>query len=303
MKRTFAFLVCVIGAVVVAWAGAGGEPVTLEVRTIEFPSGALPRHGFAGHIASGAAGELVTVLAKVCPRDSETAVAGATTNAGGAWEAEAGSQRTAITYRARWEGRFCESVKVWSPIFVNAAKAGPRSVIVFVDTSPALQNLNRKFVQLQRFDRSTGRWRLYKRARLRRSTGPGLFPFNYTTTFTGVARGLTVRVLVPRKTAVCADAGSPEASPIRCGGTSAGCMPVSETLERARGLNPGETWLRALADANAIARWSQRRSRVRNESSPGRYDASVAWNVRLRESAGGDARPGRHADGAGLEAG
>jgi hypothetical protein len=201
MKRTLAVLVCVAGAALVAWAGAGGAPVTLEVRILEFPSGALPRHLFSGNVASGDAGELVTVLAQACPRSSETSVAGATTSAGGAWEAEAASQRTAITYRARWEGRFSEPVKIWSPIFVNAARAGPRSVIVFVDTSPAFQNVNRRFVQLQRFDRTTGRWHFYKRARLRRNTGAGLFPFNYTTTFTGVARGLTVRVLVPRKTA------------------------------------------------------------------------------------------------------
>lgn len=201
MKRACAALVSVSGAVVTAWAGAGGAPVTLEVRTLEFPSGALPRHLFSGHIASGDTGELVTVLAKACPRNSETSVAGATTSAGGAWEAEAGSQRTAITYRARWEGRFSEPVKVWSPIFINAARSGPRSVIVFVDTSPAFQNINRKFVQLQRFDRTTRQWNFYKRARLRRHTGAGVFPFNYTTTFTRVARGLTVRVFVPRKTA------------------------------------------------------------------------------------------------------
>jgi hypothetical protein len=199
-KRALVALVWVIGAALTAWAGAGGAPITLEVRTLELTGGGLPRHLFSGHVASGDAGELVTVLAKTCPRNSETSVAGATTSAGGAWEADAGSQRTAITYRARSEGRFSEPVTVWSPIFVNAAKAGPRSVIVFVDTSPAFQNLNRKFVQLQRFDRTTARWRLYKRARLKRNTG-GQFPFNYTTTFTRVARGLTVRVFVPRKVA------------------------------------------------------------------------------------------------------
>jgi hypothetical protein len=201
MRRAIPALAWALGATLTALAGAGGAPVTLEVRTIEFPSGALPRHAFSGHVASGDAGELVTVLAKACPRNSETSVAGATTSAGGAWEADAGSQRTAITFRARWEGRFSEPVTVWSPIFVNAAKAGPRSVIVFVDTSPAFQNLNRKFVQLQRFDRTTARWRLYKRARLKRHTGAGQFPFNFTTTFTRVARGLTVRVFVPRKVA------------------------------------------------------------------------------------------------------
>jgi hypothetical protein len=201
MKRTFAVLVFVSVATLGAWAGAGGAPVTLEVRTLELSSGALPRHVFSGHIASGDAGELVTVLAKVCPRNSETSVAGATTSAGGAWEADASSQRTAITYRARWEGRFSEPVTVWSPIFVNAGKLGPRSVIVFVDTSAAFQNVNGRFVQLQRFDRTTGRWLFYKRARLKRNTGAGLFPFNYTTKFTKVTRGLTVRVFVPRKVA------------------------------------------------------------------------------------------------------
>jgi hypothetical protein len=201
MRRALAALVYVSGAVLTAWAGGGGAPVTIEVRTLEFPSGALPRHLFSGHIASGDAGELVTVLAKVCPRNSETSVAGATTSAGGAWEAEAASQRTAITYRARWEGRFSEPVTVWSPIFINAAKTGPRSVIVFVDTSPAFQNINRRFVQLQRFDRASGRWQFYKRARLKRHAGAGAFPFNYTTTFTKVRRGLTVRVFVPRKVA------------------------------------------------------------------------------------------------------
>jgi hypothetical protein len=201
MRRAPAALALAVGVTLTGWAGAGGAPVTIEVRTLEFPSGALPRHQFSGHVANGDAGELVTVLAKTCPRNSETSVAGATTSAGGAWEAEAGSQRTAITYRARWEGRFSEPVTVWSPIFVNAAKVGPRSVIVFVDTSPALQNLNRKFLQLQRFDRATGTWRFYGRARLKRNTGPGLFPFNYTTKFTGLARGLTVRVFVPRKVA------------------------------------------------------------------------------------------------------
>jgi hypothetical protein len=201
MRRAFVALVFVGGAVLTGWAGAGGAPVTLEVRTLEFPGGALPRHLFSGHVASGDAGELVTVLVKACPRSSETSVAGATTNPGGAWEAEAGSQRTAMTYRARWEGRFSEPVTVWSPIFINAAKSGPRSVIVFLDTSAAFQNVNGRFVQLQRFDRTTGRWQFYKRARLRRNTGPGLFPFNFTTRFTKVARGLTVRVFVPRKVA------------------------------------------------------------------------------------------------------
>ena len=201
MKRALVASVLTTAAGLTAWAGAAEAPVTLSVRVVEQAPNTLPRHTFSGSIASGAGGGLVTVLAKSCPRRSETAVAGATTVAGGSWEADAVSQRTAITYRARWDGRFSEPVTIWSPIFVNAGRAGPRSVIAFVDTAPAFQNLSRKFIQLQRFDRSTDRWVFYKRARLKRNTGAGLFPFNFTTTFRRVGRGLTVRVLVPRKTA------------------------------------------------------------------------------------------------------
>jgi hypothetical protein len=202
MRRTLMVAAVVALAALSAWRAAAQAPLTLNVRVIELTTGALPRHEFTGRVPSGAGGELVTVLAKACPRDLETAVAGASTAEGGVWQAEAGSQRTAMTYRARWEGRFSEPVKVWAPIFVNAGKAGPRSVIVFVDTSAAFQNLKGKFVQLQRFDRATGRWQLYRRARLRRNTRlPGFFPFNFTTTFRRVGRGVTVRVLVPRKTA------------------------------------------------------------------------------------------------------
>jgi hypothetical protein len=199
MRRTV--LALAFGVTLTGWAGAGGVPVTLDVRSFELTKGALPIHRFSGQVETGAEGELVTVLAKACPRDSETSLAGATTRAGGVWEAEATSQRTAMTYRARWGGRFSEPVKVWAPIFVNAGKVGPRSVIVFVDTAPAFQNLNRKFVQLQRYNRASDRWVLYRRARLRPNRSAGLFPFNYKTTFTKLARGITVRVLVPRKTA------------------------------------------------------------------------------------------------------
>jgi hypothetical protein len=74
--------------------------------------------------------------------------------------------------------------------------------MVFVDTAPAFQDLRGKFVHLQRFDGKAGLWRFYKKAKLKRNTSAGgSFPYNFTATFTKLARGSTVRVLVPRKTA------------------------------------------------------------------------------------------------------
>lgn len=200
MKRVL-LAILAVAAAAVAPATAQAPPVTLAVHSVLDASGDFTRDEFAGRISSGAAGELVTVLGKACPRNIETSIAGATTIQGGGWEAEAGGARTKIVYRARWEGRFSEPVTVWSPIFLNIARAGSRSVVVFVDTSNAFQDLRRKYVQLQRFNRATGKWSLYKRARLKLNTNDGIQPYNFRVTFTQLARGATVRAYVPRKTA------------------------------------------------------------------------------------------------------
>ncbi len=201
MKRALVALVAVTAAVL-AGAGAAQEPaVTLEVRSVPQPSGAFNRHLFAGRISSGAGGQLVTVLGKACPRNNlETSIAGATTNPGGGWDAEAAGQRTRMTYRARWGERFSEPVVVWEPMFVNAARMSARSIIVFVDTAAAFQDLAGKYIQLQRFNRPTGTWRFYKRAKLKRNSS-GFSPYNFQVTFTKLPKGATLRAYVPRKLA------------------------------------------------------------------------------------------------------
>ena len=188
-----------VGALALAsWAGAAEPQVTLAVRLVKLPN-YEPTHVFSGHVGRVAAGELVTVLAAVCPRTFETSVAGASPLAGGFWEASAVAPNTAVTYRARWEGRFSAPVKIWSAMAVEATKAGPHSVVVRIDTTEAFQNLSRKVVQLQRLDRATGRWSPYLAARLKWDASEGAFKFS--TRFTGVGRDLTVRVRVPAQTA------------------------------------------------------------------------------------------------------
>ena len=201
MTRSLLAVLAVAATAAAAPGAAQAPPVTLAVHSVLDASRAFTRDEFAGRISSGAAGELVTVLGKACPRNIETSIAGATTAQGGSWEAQAGGARTKIVYRARWDGRFSEPVTVWSPIFLNAARAGPRSVVVFVDTSNAFQDLRRKYIQLQRFNRATGKWSLYKRARLKLNTNDGIQPYNFRFTFTQLARGATVRAYVPRTTA------------------------------------------------------------------------------------------------------
>ena len=180
-------------------AAAGSGQVTLAVQVIELP-GYEPTHAFSGRIERPVAGELVTVLGAVCPRTFETSMAGVTTTAGGGWETSTPVPKTSVTYRARWEGRFSEPVRAWTSMPVEAQRAGRTSVVVRVDTSDALQDLNRKLVELQRRDRATFRWRRYRSMRLQRDTSTGS-PFTFKATFTGVVRNGAIRVRIPPKTA------------------------------------------------------------------------------------------------------
>ena len=198
MRRSLGLGSTVAALAASSWAAAAEAPLTLQVRASDTPGGGSI-HLFSGALGNGRAGELVTVLAKVCPRNSEYAVAGAQTEPGGVWRAEKVGVLSTATFRARWEGRFSEPVTVYVPIYFRAESRNRGRVLVVVDTMHSQQDMNRKFVQLQRFDGTTGRWRLYKSARLKRNLK--VAAFNFTTTFTGVARGLTLRVLVPRKSA------------------------------------------------------------------------------------------------------
>ena len=198
--RVLVASVCVGVLGLSSWAAAGGVPVTISVRPFERP-GYVSTHVLSGRVSSGAGGEVVTVLAQVCPRSFETSVAGANTHPGGVWETSALAPRTAVTYRARWDGRYSEPVKVWPPLPVTAKWAGQTSLTILVDTSGALQNLRGKPIALQRQDAATFRWLPYRRARLQvdRSSSAA---FQYKATFARVGRGVRVRVSIPRETAV-----------------------------------------------------------------------------------------------------
>ncbi len=156
--------------------------------------------GGRGRVEGGTAGELVTVLAAVCPRKFATSVAGGTIFGGRLFETSASSPNTAVTYQARWNGRLSKPVRVWPPMPIESDVVGKSSVVVRIDTSEALQNLTGKLVELQRRESDSFVWHTYRRGRLKRDASAGSFPFRFTTTFTGVGRNLILRVRVPGKT-------------------------------------------------------------------------------------------------------
>jgi hypothetical protein len=204
MRRALIVLTAVAGAALWPWAAAAQAPITLEVRT--FVDENLGRGlAYSGATSIGAAGERVSVLAKVCPRRSYYSVAEARTEAGGSWRAETVPALPTATFRARWKGRYSDAVRFWSPIDLrravrraSAPEAHNGAVTVFLDTTDTQQNLSRKVVELQRYDQPTARWLRHRRANLRRSVRS---PFIVSATFRRLPSGLLLRLLVPKQTA------------------------------------------------------------------------------------------------------
>jgi hypothetical protein len=204
MRRALITLAVVAGAALWSWSAEAQAPVTLEVRT--FVDENLGRGlAYSGAISSRAAGERVSVLAKVCPRDYYQLAATATTGVGGFGRAESLPAPPTATFQARWKGRFSNTVRFWSPIDLRRAlrrASAPGvhngAVTVALDTTDTQQNLTQKVVELQRYERGTGRWRRHRRANLRASVRSA---FTFTATFRRLRRGPLLRVLVPKKTA------------------------------------------------------------------------------------------------------
>ena len=178
-------------------AAAPAESVTLEVeRFLEQQTG-LFRLRFSGVISSGAANEYVAVMHQKCGYRFSTAIGGATTREGGAWEAipRFGVPPETGTFRALWKGHRSGPVTVRGPVRIRLVKEREGRYRVSVN---AEANLSRRFVALQRL--AGGRWRHVRRARLA-AYGQAGYGGYFTATFTVRKRGLRLRILVPEKTA------------------------------------------------------------------------------------------------------
>jgi hypothetical protein len=196
MSARLLAIAALVVALVASTAAAAPTDVTLTVDRFvdQFQ---INRLRFSGVISSGAANEYVAVMHRRCGQPSFTAIGGATTGEGGAWEAIPmfGTPPTSGTFRAQWKGQISKPVTIRSPVrvFLNRPRSGRHLVRVIADA-----NLNGRFVALQRL--AGGRWTHVRRARLS-SYGSAGFGGGFEASFRVRKRGLTLRFLVPEKTA------------------------------------------------------------------------------------------------------
>jgi hypothetical protein len=183
-------------------APARADTVTIAYQRFWYPPGNYFALRFYGTISSGQANEYVAVLHKPCRASLSTAVAGATTNAGGGWEAQPTYPSGAGEYRARWNDELSEPVVYRPPAVLNAFKRPKRTVRVEVYSSvgpgakPVI--MTGRWVELQRLG-AAGQWTRIRRGKLA-GFGANLYNRTYFANFT-VPKGLTLRAFVPAKTA------------------------------------------------------------------------------------------------------
>ena len=197
-------LLLAVGAVFVAAFGAQAaaaptQSVTLEVERFFEPSCQCYRVRFSGAIPTGRANEYVTVMAQRCGARGSTAFTGASTREGGSWSAETW-ERGSATYRALWNGRLSEPVRVRveTKLTINITRQPRGRFWVAVLTNNSPQNMNGRVVELQRL--AGGRWIPVRRLRLVGYGSPG-YGGGYVVKPVIRARGLRMRVLVPEKSA------------------------------------------------------------------------------------------------------
>jgi hypothetical protein len=179
-------------------AAAPAAEVTMTLQRIFDPACNCTRLHFSGTIASGAADEYVEVLQQRCGYRASMSFSGALTKAGGSWEAVIMGAGYSATYRARWKGRLSEPATVRPPVPSHVEKLPGRRYRISIDTSTVIQNMSGRIVELQRQPAGTERWIRVRRARL--VADPKRYR-TFTATFAVRTRGLTLRIIVPARTA------------------------------------------------------------------------------------------------------
>jgi hypothetical protein len=200
MSRVFAFVLCTFALLAASGAPEGDaqrDDVTLRLEREYDAGNRIHRLRFSGTISSGAANEYVAVLQQKCGSGSGTAIAGASTRPGGAWEAPpvagAGPGQDSSIYRARWRGRLSQPLEFRASLPVSITRLGGARYQASVRTWGTFQVMRGRIVELQRHE--DGQWIQVQRARL---AGSGTY---FSTTFSVRTPGLTLRVLVPAQSA------------------------------------------------------------------------------------------------------
>jgi hypothetical protein len=209
--------------------GASAADVTLRVERFYDNACRCYKLRFSGTIASNRANEYVSVLQQRCGSASATAIAGASTEEGGSWEAEpvtgARPGNDSSTYRARWDGRLSEPLTFRANLPISLTRLPGGRYRVTVNTLDTRQKIRGRVIELQRL--AAGQWTRIRRARLVRA--PGSTGTSFSAVFRVRARGLTLRAWAPSATASPCFAATASESWVsgRAGATSSGpAVPV-----------------------------------------------------------------------------
>src|SRR5688500_11805924 len=148
MRLAVALFLAAAVAAALAPAPAGAQPEQVTLRVERFWSEACNCHKyrFSGTIASSGANEYVAVLQQVCGQPFSTAITGASTRAGGFWEAESNGPVGTGTFRARWDNHLSDPVTYRAELSILLAQLGGGRVRVSVSSF----GVKLKVVELQR---------------------------------------------------------------------------------------------------------------------------------------------------------
>jgi hypothetical protein len=191
-----AITIAAAGALYVAAASPApaADAVTLRMERFYDEACRCYKFRFSGSISSEAANEYVSVLQQRCGQRFSTAVAGASTREGGAWDVVPTSFQWlggSATFRARWKNQLSAPVTYRAELLVYLSKVSAGRYRAFV-SNVSDQNFKRRIVELQRL--VAGQWRLVRRARF------APYRSGFAATFKASRTG-TFRAFVPARSA------------------------------------------------------------------------------------------------------
>jgi hypothetical protein len=205
-----ALVAAVVTGLVAATGGAVNQVVTLSLR--QYTNANKVRVLVWYGQVSGSGGPFVEVQARDCGTKAYYKITETTPASGGAYEIESQSSAppygsvgwsAAQTYRARWGDQLSTPVAGLRFPLTPWTEKVPRRRAWRVHVShsgfPLNLTLGRKPIVLQRKRGQT--WARYKQALLKRKPSLEHGAYNHEAVFEVPARGLTLRALVPKKTA------------------------------------------------------------------------------------------------------
>jgi hypothetical protein len=207
LVRLLAAAAALVALVPAVAAAPSASEVTLKVDRFFDPMCNCIRVRFSGVVANGRAGESITVMQQRCGARFSTAVAGATTGAGGQWEALPSTYYTAAplqpgTFRARWKTHLSEAVAFRPPLRVTVRRQPSGRFLTLVQAHATLRG---EFLELQRL--VGGQWKRIKYLRL--GVDDVSYGGSYWASFAVRRKGWILRVAAPPETAApCYTAGA-----------------------------------------------------------------------------------------------